>query len=213
MPVKDISEGAILAANFRIKFKDIFNLKGLYIAMHEWLSEYDWSSVGFDSKGKVEIEDGKDQYETLYLERVSPNGAKEMYWFWRLQKIPTSNSYYKYHLDIDYHPLYIFPTEVVRDGKKLKAHKGEVEAKIWAYIEFDYKGEWSKHPILKYFNKMFPKRIFKKDLYTFHKKELYREAYILQAFMKKWFKLKSFLPSEEITPFFPSKTYPAWRKE
>jgi len=212
MPIKNISKNSILAAQFRIKFKDIFNLKQLYIAMHEWMLENDWTSVGFDSKGNIELEN-KDHFETLYLERIEPNGAKEMYWFWRLQKLPVHNSYYKYHLDVDYHPLYIFPTEVVREGKKLKAHKGEVEVKIWAYIEFDYKGEWSRHPILRFFNRMFPERIFRRDLYSKHKKELYREAYILQAFMKKWFKLKSFLPSEEITPFFPSKAYPAWRKE
>ena len=140
-------------------------------------------------------------------------GEKEMWWWWRLQKIPTKNSYYKFHLDIDSHPLYITETEVMRDGKKFKVNKGEVEVKVWAYIEFDYKGEWSRHPILKSFNKIFPKRIFKKELYEDHKLELYREMYILQAYLKKWMKLKSFLPYEEITTFHPSQSYPEWQKE
>lgn len=212
MPIQKLQKNSIQAAFFRIKFKDIFNLKQYYCAMHEWLIENEWSSVGFDPKGIPELEK-LDQFETLYLERIGTMGDKEMYWYWRVQKIPSNNSYYKYHIDLDYHPLYIVPAEVVRDGKKLKAHKGEVEIKVWAFIELDYRGEWSKHPVLKFFNKMFPERIFRKDLYTHHKKELYREVYILQAFIKKWMKLKSFLPSEEITPFFKSAAYPEWRKE
>jgi len=207
MPIKKI-DNAIQAAQFRIKFKDIFNLKEFYLAMHFWLIEYGWSSV--DSDGEPEK---KDFFETLYLERQEAGGAREMWWWWRMQKIPTENSYYKYHLDIDFHPLYILPAEVIRDGKKLKANKGEIEIKIWAYLEFDYKGEWSRHPILKLFNQIFPKRIFKKELYEDHKLELYREAYILQNFIKKWFKLKTFLPFEEVTPFYPSYAYPEWKKE
>jgi len=208
MPIKKL-DNCINAATFRIKFKDIFDIKEYYNIMHEWMLEHDWSSV--DSSGK--IEEGKDHWETNYTERIEPDGAKEMYWWWRLQKLPVKNSYYKYHLDLDFHPLAILPTEAMREGKKFKAHKGEIEVWVYAYIEFDYKGEWSKHPILKFFNKIFPNRIFMKDLYEDHKLELYREAYTLQAFMKKWFKLKSFLPYEEITPFYPSYAYPKWKKE
>lgn len=208
MPVKNISPNAIQAANFTVKFKDTFNLKEFYRAMHEWLLEYEWSSV--DSKGKIEK---GETWETLYLERQGLEGDKEMWWWWRLEKIPTDNSYYKYILDIDYHILYILPAEVMRDGKKLKVNKGEVEVKVWAYVQFDMEGEWSKHPFLKSFNSIFPKRIYKQELYEDHKLELYREAYILQAFMKKWFKLKSFLPYEEITQFHPSFAYPEWKKE
>ena len=207
MPVKRLNN-AVQAASFTVKFKDIFNLKEFYKAMHEWLLEYNWSSV--DASGNLE---SKDHWETLYLERAGLEGDKEMWWWWRLQKIPTDNSYYKFHLDIDSHPLYVLDTEVVRNGKKFKCHKGEVEVKVWAYIEFDYTGEWSTHPILKMFNKMFPRRIFKKEIFEDHKQELYREIYIFQDFMKRWFKLKRFLPYEEISPFFTPFTYPTWKKE
>lgn len=207
MPIKKI-DNAVQAAFFSVKPRDIFSLKDFYRAIHEWLLEYGWSSV--DTSGNIE---GKDSWETLYLERAGIEGDKEMWWWWRLQKLPTDNSYYKYHLDIDCHPLYIVNTEVVRDGKKFKCQKGEIEVKVWAYLEFDYKGEWSTHPILKIFNKVFPRRIFKKELYEDHKMELYREAYIFQDFIKRWFKIKSFLPYEEITPFFHPYSYPTWKKE
>ncbi len=209
MPVYSLGDRGIEAAMFRIKFKDIFNIKEFYMALHEWLMEYEWSSV--DSEGNVE--EGADLWETNYIERIFPGGSKEMYWWWRMQKIPEGNSYYKYHLDINFHPLGISDTEVMRDGKKFKVNKGEVELKVYAYIEFDYKGEWSNHIFLRYFNKIFPNRIFRKDLYSDHKLELYREAYTFQAYVKKWFKLKSFLPYEEITPFYPSRAYPKWKKE
>lgn len=209
MPIQNIGPNAVQAAKFRVKFKDIFHLKEFYKAMHEWMLEYNWSSTETDG---LEIEDD-DRFETLYLERTGLSGDREMWWWWRVQKVPTSNSYYKYHIDVDSHILYIVDTEVMREGKKLKVHKGEIEVNIWAYLQFDYKGEWSKHPVLKMFNQVFPKRIFKKELYETHKLELYREAYVFQAYIKKWFKLKSFLPFEEIEGFYPSWAYPEWKKE
>ena len=208
MPIKKL-QNSIQAAGFRVKYKDIFSLKQFYIAIREWLKEYGWSSV--DSDG--DIEEGEEWWETNYIERIEQDGSKEMYWWWRIQKLPITNSYYKYHMDINFHPLGISNTEVMRDGKKFKVNKGEVEVNVFAYIEFDYKGEWSNHSFLKFFNKMFPERIFRKELYEDHKLELYREAYTLQAYMKKWFKLKSFLPYEEITPFYPSHAFPKWKGE
>lgn len=209
MPVQNIGPNAIQAAKFRIKFRDIFNLKEFYRVVHDWLVEYNWSSV--DSDGR--LESGKDQFETLYLERIGSQGEKEMWWWWRVQKIPTDNSYYKYHMDLDYHILYMYPAEVMRDGKKFKANKGEVEITFWGYLQFDYTGEWSKHPILKLFNRVFPRRIFHRELYEDHKMELYREMYVLQAYIKRWFKIKSFLPYEEITHFHTPEVYPEWKKE
>jgi hypothetical protein len=206
MPFQKL-HNAIEAAQFRIKFKDIFNLKQFYSNLREWLKEYGWYGVTYDQKAD------KDYWETLYLERIGLAGEKEMWIYWRLQKLPVPNSYYKYHLDIDYHILYMFPAEVIRDGKKLKVNKGEIEIKVYSYVEFDYKGEWSKHPVLRFFNKLFPQRIIRKDLYDDHKKELYREVYTMAAFIKKWFKLRSFLPYEEVEPFHPSQAYPAWKKE
>ncbi len=205
MPVRNI-DNAIQAAQFRIKFKDIFNLKEFYRAMHDWLEEYDWSSVDYSEKSEK-----KDHYETLYVQRDGPAGA-EHWWWWRLQKVPmTGNKYFKYHLDLDFHTLAIQSTEVMREGKKMKANKGEVDVNVYAYIEFDVGGKWSTHPFLKLFHKVFPNRIYKKDIFETRKIELYREAYILQDYIKKWFKLKTFLPYEEVGPFYPSHAYPKWK--
>lgn len=208
MPILPVpSENLVPIPCVTIKFKDIFNLKSFYETIHDWFMEYGWNSV--DSEGK--FEKGKDNYETWYFERIGPKGEKEMWWWWRLQKVPSS--YYKFHLDIDSHILYILPTEVIKDGKKLKAHKGEIELKIYGYLEFETGQTWAKHPLLKHFRTVFAKRIFKKEIYEDHKLELYREIYALGAFIKRYFKLKSFLPFEEITPFQTPDTYPEWKRE
>ena len=190
------------AARFRIKWKDIFNVKEFYKAIHEWMLEYNWT----------DMEDGWDHYETLYFERMGVWNDKELWVRWRPQKTPSSNSYYKYHLDLDFHYLYLRPAEVMHGGKKLKKdiYKGEVEVWITALIELDHQGQWSNHPFLRFFNKLFPERIFRSDIYDEHRRELYREAYILQNFIKHWFKLKRFLPYEEIEQFFPSEAYPTY---
>ena len=206
MPIVKLQKG-IKACYFRIKFKDIFFMKGLFEDMKEYLLEHDWSSV--DMNGEIEH---KEHWETMYLERGLPNGSVERWIYWRLQKYPVQNSYYRWHLDIDWHNVALSETEVMRDGKKLKVNKGEVEVKVWTYLELDYKGEWSKHPILKIFSAIFPNRIMKED-FEDHKRELYREAYNLGAYIKRWMKLKRFLPYEEIALFHPSKAYPEWKKE
>ena len=135
---------------------------------------------------------------------------KEIWLRWRPHKIPGNNNYFKFHIDLDFHFLYLLPTEVVRDGQKHKKDifKGEVEVWITALLETDYKGEWENHKILKYFNKLFPERIFRKQIVDEHKRELYREVYILQNFIKQWFKLKRYLPYEETPLFHDSKAYP-----
>ena len=209
MPIQNITPNVIQAAQFRIKFRDIFKLKEFYKAVHFWLDESEWSSTESDGKKP----EGKDHFETLYLEKQGGKGEKEIWWWWRLQKIPTGNSYYKYHLDFDAHVLYMFPAEIMRDGKKFKVDNGEVEMVVSSYIQFDYAGEWSSHPILRSFNKVFPRRIFFKDLYDNHKLELYRETYVLQNFIKKWFKLQTFLPYEQTAEFHPSWAYPGHKKE
>ncbi len=193
----------IQVARYRVKYKDIFNMTQYYKDLHFWLAEYGWT----------DLEDNSEHYETFYLEKVDSGGAKEILIRWRPYKIPQKNSYYRYWLDFDFHCVGLKGTEVVREGKKLKVHKGEVELYVTAFMDLDYKGEWSHHPILRFFNKIFPERIFRKDLFVDHKKELYREAYALQNWIKQWFKLQRYLPYEESKSFHPSRAWPSHMKE
>ncbi len=202
-PIKIPSEALIQAARFRVKYKDIFDLKKFYEDLHLWLEERKW----------IDFEDGSDHYETFYLEKIDMGGFKEMWMRWRPMKIPIENSYYRYWLDLDFHCLGIKDVEVVKEGKKFSAHKGEVELTVTAFIELDYQGQWSKHPFLKFFNQIFPKRIFRRALFEEHKREIYREAYEMQNWIKRWFKLKRYLPYEEIKSFHPSYAWPSHKRE
>lgn len=205
-PFNEQYKKCIQAARFRVKWKDIFNVKAFYKAIHEWTKEYDW----FD------MEDKSDHYETLYFEKIGLFNEKELWLRWRLQKIPPpgNSKYYKYHMDLDWHFLYLVPTEVVHEGKKFKkdVYKGEVEVWITALIEVDYENRWKKSPLAKYFQTLVKERIFHHDMMEEHRRELYREAYILQNYMKQWFKLRRFLTYEETEPFIPSEAYPTYTK-
>jgi hypothetical protein len=204
MPAIDIPSAArIQVARYRVKYKDIFDLKEFYKGLHFWLEEREWT----------DHEEGSDHYENLYLEKIDMAGFKEMWMKWRPQRIPVKNSYYRYWIDFDFHCLSIKPTEVVKEGKKFKVVKGEVELFVTAWIELDYQGQWSSHPILRYFNKLFPNRIFRRALFEEHKRELYREVYELQNWIKRWFKLKRFLPYEETKTFHPSYAWPSHKNE
>lgn len=200
---------SVQAAYFRIKFKDVFDLKEFYAILKDWMLEYEWAGV--DSQKKIESGGAAEQFETFHWEREDVGGSKEQWWWWRLQKL-SPNSFYKYHMDIDFHNLGITPTEVVKDGKKFKVQKGETEIKVWTFLEYDASKHFSKNPILKHFKDWYVKRIFQKELYADHKMELYRETYILQAFMKRWMQLQNFLPFEDVEPFHPPKSFPGWKK-
>ena len=106
-------------------------------------------------------------------------------------------------LDIDAHVVYLQNVEVVHQGKKMNAQKGEIEMFFRARIESDYKGEWEKHKFLKHIKPIYEKRILHAEMEK-REKELWRDAYRIQAKIKQFLQLRTFIPVPE--PFFP-KTY------
>lgn len=186
----------------RVKYKDIFDLKAFYKALHEWLLEYNWKDPDKDG----------DHWETYYGERVDQTGARELWIAWRMEKKPDDAPFLSYHLEFEFHCLAITNTEVVREGHKRKVNKGEMELKMWAYVEKKYEKAFDSHSILKHITDLFTKRIYRKD-FEQRKKELYQEVYVLQNFMKKWFKMKRYLPYEETDVFFKSEAWPSHIKD
>ncbi|MBD3310502.1 hypothetical protein GF351_04740 [Candidatus Woesearchaeota archaeon] len=181
----------IEAAQMRVKNRDFFHLKNLYITLHEWLCEEGWIP-----------ENGKDINfpEIYYLHRDHPKTGTEVWLFWRPEK--EINSYYKYRLDIDWHCILIREAEVMHEGQKFKTNWGEVEIKIWAREELDYSWTWRNHWFLKHIHDLFRRRIFKTSTEV-HKLELYREAYRFHEAIKTYLKLKTYLPEPELQEFFP----------
>jgi len=207
MPKKEIPRNRLIKifddfSPIRIKYKDIFDMKGLYESLQEWLSERDWN----DPEDKV------DHWETYYSERIDRSGSKEIVIQWRLEKPAPKAQYLYYYLDIDFHCLALSNVEVMKEGRKMKVNKGEVEITIRAFIEEKYKQEFEKQIFLKHI-----KEIFADKMYSYiteqRKKELYQEMYELQNFIKQWFKLKRYLPYEETKSFFPSSAWPSHLRE
>jgi hypothetical protein len=198
MPITKPKGKLIKAANYRVKYKDIFTAKEFYTALREYFKENGWHDGN-----------GFEQYEVFLLEKITPGGFKEMTIRWRLQKTPDGSKYFRYHMDLDFLFLGVTTTEVVREGIKYKTNKGEVELTVTAQVEIDYEGKWRKHPLMKHFWKLFTERILGGEIYNEHRLELYREAYQLQNFIKQWFKMHRFLPYEESKAFFTSEAWPS----
>ncbi len=217
MPAKKIDKNRLIPvfSPMRVKYKDVFHMKGFYQALHEWLKEHNW----------VDLEDGSDRYERFYGERIRADGSKELWIRWRMIKKPEEIGTMKvdkgtkvkraltYYMDFDFHSPMIKGSEIIKDGKKFKADKGEVELFIRAFIEQNYLKEFEEHPILNFFRQLFAGRIYG-QIIDERKKELYQEVYTLQNFIKQWFSLKHYLPYEETkTPFYTSQAYPSHIKK
>jgi hypothetical protein len=209
MPLKDPDKNKYIRIfpafqPMRVKYKDVFDLKGFYEALHEWLLEHGWK----DQETKL------DYWENYYGERIAQGGAREIWIQWRPWKDPSEHgdAMLNYYLDFDWHCIAVTNTEIVRDGKKIKLNKGEVELKIRAYIEKVYEKKLEKYGILKPFIKLFTKKIYSQEL-ELREKELYQETYAMQNYIKQWFKMKRYLPYEESKVFFTSQAFPSHLRE
>ncbi len=174
-----------------ITYKDVFSMKFLYTVMHEWLMLNEYVDI---------MDEPMHQFiEALYFERRI--GVRELRMWWRGYKYPVGpkdSSYYRYKMRIDMRVINMVDTEVVRNGKKMKVQDGEITLEIYPYLELDFNNQWQNHPILKYFDNIFRKRIIYNRIME-HKRLLYKDAYRLHGFIKKYLEIKSF--SQEIEVF------------
>ena len=188
---------------FRIKFNDVYSLRNLYIMLHELLLEEGW-------KGQDQDTDHAD-IETFYSEHVYQKGihrgGKEIWFWWRADKFWEGkySGYLRNKLEIDAHIVYLQNVEVIHQGKKFNAQKGEIEIFFRAKIESDWRKEhsWENHWFLKHIKPFYEKRILHAEIEK-REKELWRDVYKIQAKVKQFLQLKNFLPIPE--PFFP-RTY------
>jgi len=170
MPKKVVKGKLIPIPSLKIKYKDVFDLKEFYKALREWCLEYEWGSQNEGSDQWGESKEGGDKWESYYGERVSSGGAKEIFIWWRLFKPAKDARYVNYFLDMDFHIIGLMPTEVVKDGMKIKANKGEIELKIRGNVQLEYTAKFEEHAVLKHVEKLFTKRIY--TAHTEHEKEL-----------------------------------------
>jgi hypothetical protein len=188
----------------KVKYKDVFNLKNLYVMMHEYLLEEKW----FGKEGPVAGDPSKQHryIEDLYLEKFCQkglhSGGKELWIYWRLFKKPEGkySGYLRYKLNIDFHGVYIQNREIMHQGKKLKVQWGELEVFFNGAVETDYKGEWKNHWFLRHWQELYEHRIISQDLEK-HEKQLWRDIYRLTSQVKRYLDMRVYVPTPE--PFYP----------
>lgn len=204
MPKKKIPSDRLIKAvpKIRVKYKDVFDLKEFYIGLREWFKDRQWADE----------EDKNEHWESYYGERIDKSGSREIWWWWRLFKNAPDSDYLKFYIDIDVHCLGITDTEVIINGNKLKVNKGEIDLYMEGLIEKTYEASFQKNWILREVKDVFTRRIYRKNLEQ-RRKELYKEMYELNNFVKQWFKLKRYLPYEESPDFFTSYAWPSHLKE
>ncbi|MEK6984582.1 MAG: hypothetical protein AABX33_08455 [Nanoarchaeota archaeon] len=182
---------------FRVKYSDVFSLRNLYIMLHEMLLEEGWRGL----EGERDHEDIETLYSENIYQRGIHRGGKELWFWWRTEKFSEGkySGYLLNKLDIDTHIVYLQNVEVVHQGKKMTAQKGEIEMFFRARIESDYKGEWDEHKFLRYIKPIYEKRIIHNEIEK-REKELWRDAYRIQGKIKQFLQLRTFIPVPE--PFF-----------
>src|SRR3989338_6813496 len=106
---------------FKLKYKDIFDIKALYTFIRDYRVENGW----YD-----EVEGpGSDHWETYNGEKIDAGGSREIWMYWSLVK-DAEGAPLRYYLDFNFHALGLSDAEVIKDGKKLKAIKVNVDLPI-----------------------------------------------------------------------------------
>ncbi len=119
----------------KVRFKDIFNLKEIYIVMYAWLKDNQWKDK---TTGKdVEF------MEEFFLEKTGPTGAKDQRFYWEVEKKRTE--YIKFSMTISVLTLFLNQTEVMKEGKKIKTNIGDMKIEIVARLHPDFEGAWINH--------------------------------------------------------------------
>ena len=198
MSVKKYSSDQIeKVAGFSVKQKDVIDLGLFDEAMHEWTVNNGYAS-----------RDDQAFPETLMLQRVSGDGAREIWFKWRLEKVPPdtgnkSDPRFIYQMRINVHTLAVKKTEVVRDGQKLKLDKGEVEVIVTANLITDPNKTWEKSSLPDFVKKWLWKRAMLGEIDK-HRKSFMREAYNFGDMIKRHFYLHTLTPEPQ-GEFFPAK--------
>lgn len=184
-------------ADFSIKQKDVLDLKLLYESMHDWLVRHGYGST-----------DDKKFGETLFLQRVGQDGAREIWFRWRVEKTPDDvgpgdSPRLIYQIRINAHTLGVKKTEIVKDGKKLKLDKGEVEVMIKANIIKDPKDAYKKSNAPEFLKKWFWKGQGQDELDK-HGQILFRETYAFGDMLKRFFEMHTLTPEPQ-GEFYPQR--------
>ena len=129
---------------FRTKVRHIgiFDFKETYRILYEWL-----------------VDQGYDVNEKSYKENIGAGGAKELEIEWEAWK--KVSDYFRFLLEIKWHPLGMTTVEVEIDGVKQKMNKGQFELEVKSTLIKDYESRWEGVPFFKFLRGVYDKYIIR----------------------------------------------------
>lgn len=175
-------KNVLVGEKVRIKHKDKFNMKYIYMMCHEWFIEHGWGSASDASWP-----------EKLYLHRWNQKGGAEVWIWWRFTKNPTE--LIRFDFDVDWHIVGMESAEIVKDGKKYKGNKGDCEVNIFSTLVFDPDNKLQQGPFGS-FKSLLYERIYYKTVLR-HRRDLYEDIYKFKQVLKTYFNLPTYMPDIE----------------
>lgn len=179
---------SIPAATFKVKYKDFFHMKHLYLMTYMWLTENGWA----DRDAELDFP------EILYLHRDLPKMNIELSIWWRFKRGAnirySSTKDIEYSLNIDFKVVLLKDAEIVHKNQKYSTNWGEVEISVASKVLVLQ--NWKTNSFFKHVQNAFRGRVIK-SLIEKHRIELYRESYRLQEALKSFLNLKTYLPEPE----------------
>ncbi len=140
-----------------ITYKDVFSFERLLSMIVDWLTAN--SYIGNDC-----IKDDK-YMETYFLEKRTIGGKDIVFW-WDTQRKGT-NVYFRRKLLLDFKTLGLNKVELIKEGQKIKAEKGELSIKLKGVLlwgEDIPEFQTAPKSLLKEFQKIFEAKIYDKEI-------------------------------------------------
>lgn len=137
-----MSEKIDIFRKAKVKLSGIFDLRELYIHMHNWLTQefrYDVKELKYDEKTR--------------------SGGKKYLINWRATREIDEYSQFVLHVDWDLRRIKEITVE--RGGEKVKMQQGKLKIVVTAQIETDYDGRWETSPFFKFLRGFYEKYIYK----------------------------------------------------
>ena len=176
-------------ATLKVNYKDVLDLKYLYLLMHEWLVE----------EGYAPSDDSAFE-EIFYYQKEDPNAGNFYHFKWRFDKNPPNTSLWKYQLEVDTMVLTMKDVELAVKGKKVKAQKGEVEVSIKGLIKSDPNNKFD-NKLLKPFKTYIFKKLLRKQS-DHYADTLKTDLIRFQEAIKSYLKIETYLPEREYADFW-----------
>ena len=185
----------ILAASFETEYEEVHNLKNFYKRVYEMLEDEGWKSA--DSNGKDA------NFETLYFDKTTQDGAQFHHIWWRAIKIPEKNSYYRYFMKVDFQTLYMKKHELVIKGQKISSFKGSTIMRVSSYLQLDYDDKFKNSSFINKLERKFRKRIYFAEVEK-AKRDLYLGTYRFHTLVKQFMGMKPII-ADWGRPFHPER--------